>query len=55
MTDQEAIEMARRYGLCRWFPVVRIPPLDCIDEVTTVEWRRNRKPLVARAPTVHLS
>lgn len=45
MTDQEAIEIAERYGL----PVVHIPPRGVIDEVVTVDLRGPR-PIVTRRP-----
>lgn len=54
MSDDDAIEIAKRYGLSRWFPRVRIPPKGCIDEITTVEWRRHQEPLVTREQSAHL-
>jgi hypothetical protein len=45
MTDEEAIKIAKRYGL----PVVRIPPTGAIDEIITVDLRnRRRPPIVTR-------
>lgn len=49
MSDAEAIELAKRYGL----PIVRIPPTGCIDEVVTVNLLNPRRPIVTREPSSH--
>lgn len=47
MTDQEAIRIAKRYG----WPILHIPPMGCIDEVTTVDFRNPKRPIVTREPS----
>lgn len=47
MTDKEAIEAAKQYGL----PIVRIPPRGVIDEVITVDLRDWRRPIMTREPS----
>jgi hypothetical protein len=44
MTDAEAIEVAKRYGL----PIVSIPPKGVIDEIITVDLRDRNRPIVTR-------
>lgn len=47
MTDEEAIELARKYGIM----IVKIPPMGCIDEVTTVNLLVPCCPVVTREPS----
>lgn len=47
MTDEDAIEIAERYGL----PIVRIPPTGVIDEVITVDLRDHDRPVITREPS----
>jgi hypothetical protein len=47
VTDVEAIDIAKRYGL----PIVRIPPAGCIDEVITVDFQDAARPVVTREPS----
>ena len=46
MTDEEAIEAAKRIGL----PIVHLEPTGAIDEITTVDFR-GRMPIVSRVPS----
>lgn len=47
MTDKEAIAAAKRYGM----PIVKMPPTGVIDEITTVDLRNPRRPVVTREPS----
>lgn len=55
MTDEEAIRVATYYARRTGLPVVSIPPMGCIDEVTTVDFRDPRKPVVTRRPSERLT
>lgn len=51
MTDEEAIEIAKHYGL----PITRIPPTGCIDEIITVNLLDRKRPIVTREPSSNFS
>jgi hypothetical protein len=50
MTDDEAIEIAKRYG-GKNGPIVKIPPMGAVDEITTVDLRNWDRPVVTRDPS----
>lgn len=47
MSDEEAIEIAKRH----WYPICRIPPTGCVDEIITVDLRDPSRPIATREPS----
>lgn len=47
MTDEEAIAIAKRYGV-RNGPIIKIPAIGVLDEITTVDLRDWDRPVVTR-------
>ena len=50
MTDEEAIETAKRYGV-RNGPIIKIPPRGAVNETTIVDLRDWDRPIVTREPS----
>jgi hypothetical protein len=50
VTDEEAIDVAKRYGV-RNGPVIKIPPIGAVDEIITVDLRDWDRPIVTREPS----
>lgn len=52
MTDQEAIDVAKKVKAKYGLPIVHIPPpIGAIDEVITVDLRNSDSPTVTRQPS----